>query len=410
MCLIVASRAFIGSLAPLLIVAFVCADQPSSVATLVFSESHKTSSHNKYLKDVAWIDATRVVFGGMHDHSSKASVPLTIARSFAGTRFSGFICATNLSKGTTEFETAGLPGVVDDIAISPDGNTIALCCRGSSNIPLFDVNTRTITRQLEGHQGGVTSLTFLPDGNTIVSVASTLHNSGVKGSELRIWNLKTGVGTQRWRRDDAFVSTVCVSNDGRYYAFGGAMHDSTQNEKGFVEIWSIKSITLEETIYYASRVDTIAFTARGTKILAGCSGWGYKPPTRFDATLNFYEIPTKKLTSINIADWWRPRRQTVRFGKIGISPDDKYLAVPLGCWKLGGTWGELRVWNIDKNAIEEAIPFSAQSHDPVTAASFSSDGRTLLATSERELLNWEITKKPSDVTVTDAVQKKSGKP
>jgi WD40 repeat protein len=74
-------------------------------------------------------------------------------------------------------ETAGgkvvfsvsLPAEAGDVALSPDGQTLAAVGGGRPVIDLWDVKERRLLRRLRGHLDRVTALAFTPDGRRLVS-------------------------------------------------------------------------------------------------------------------------------------------------------------------------------------------------------------------------------------------------
>ena len=86
------------------------------------------------------------------------------------------------------------------------------------------VESPNMVLRLEGHQGRVQSLAFLPDGRRIVS--------GSADHTVRIWNLETGqtiVGPLAGHRSG--IPSLAVSPDGRFIASGS--YDGT------VRIWDL---------------------------------------------------------------------------------------------------------------------------------------------------------------------------
>ena len=92
--------------------------------------------------------------------------------------------------------------------VSPDGKNIATASWDSS-IAVTPLDGG-MSRRLEGHQGNVNGVGFLPDGNTLVSVGYDLT--------LRIWPQQ---GSPRIIKLDAPLNTLSIAHDGRMAA-GGA--------------------------------------------------------------------------------------------------------------------------------------------------------------------------------------------
>ena len=68
--------------------------------------------------------------------------------------------------------------MVSSVAYSPDGKTIS---SGSSDkiIRLWDAETRTLLKTLEGHTDKINSIAYIPDGKTIVS--------GGDDTSIKLW-------------------------------------------------------------------------------------------------------------------------------------------------------------------------------------------------------------------------------
>ncbi|MBD3168514.1 MAG: T9SS type A sorting domain-containing protein [candidate division Zixibacteria bacterium] len=62
---------------------------------------------------------------------------------------------------------------VYDVAISPDGSTVA-ACGSDDNIKVYDVNNGNLIATLAGHSGDIISLDFSPDGNYFASAARNI--------------------------------------------------------------------------------------------------------------------------------------------------------------------------------------------------------------------------------------------
>src|SRR5262249_37156248 len=76
------------------------------------------------------------------------------------------------------------PGVLSDIALSPDGKTLASCAEGA--VHLWDVGTGEEIAFADGHQAKVISVAFSADGKTAASIA--------RRGAIRRWDAVTGEG------------------------------------------------------------------------------------------------------------------------------------------------------------------------------------------------------------------------
>src|SRR5262249_51420546 len=87
-------------------------------------------------------------------------------------------------------------GMVDSVAFSPDGKSVAGACVG--RIYLWDVKTRQVIRQWRAPSGWsfINTVAFSPDGKTLAAGASTSGTSDADNPVV-LWDIATG---QRLRR------------------------------------------------------------------------------------------------------------------------------------------------------------------------------------------------------------------
>ncbi len=72
--------------------------------------------------------------------------------------------------------------MVEDVAFSPDGKTLALAsCEGT--VQLWDVANGKLLETLKGHSSAVSAVVFSPDGRTLAS--------GGSDQTVRLWNVET---------------------------------------------------------------------------------------------------------------------------------------------------------------------------------------------------------------------------
>ena len=100
------------------------------------------------------------------------------------------------------------PDVAFDIKFSPDGKTLAIA-RGATDptqqfgrIELWDADTGSLRRVIQGFDGPVRSITFTPDSKTIISGSLEYHpaklqqkatsRNGDVSSEVKWWDVTTG--------------------------------------------------------------------------------------------------------------------------------------------------------------------------------------------------------------------------
>ena len=128
-----------------------------------------------------------------------------------------------------------LPDLTDNVnamKFSPDGRLLAIArgVRDDNRVDLWDTQTGALQRTIRGFDGPVWSVSFSPDGHTLLTSSSGIHRDKIaeKGSarngrpfvELKWWNAQTGEFKQRFelRDEDLMSITATYSPDGKFLA------------------------------------------------------------------------------------------------------------------------------------------------------------------------------------------------
>ena len=112
-------------------------------------------------------------------------------------------------------------GSIKQIAYSPNG--MYLAAAGSIGIWIYDMTTYREVALLTEYTGPISSISFSPDGRTIVS--------GSDDGSVRLWDVFSGKHIQTFTRNANRVLSVCFSPDGKMLASGG--DDTSEEGPGF---------------------------------------------------------------------------------------------------------------------------------------------------------------------------------
>ncbi len=101
--------------------------------------------------------------------------------------------------------------LVDSVAFSPDGRTIA-SASGDNIIQLWDVDTGELLRRLKGHKDWVFRVAYSPDGDTLASGG---------GRNINLWDADRGEHLQTLEGHTSGIRSVVYSPEGGTIASGG---------------------------------------------------------------------------------------------------------------------------------------------------------------------------------------------
>jgi RNA polymerase sigma factor (sigma-70 family) len=262
------------------------------------------------------------------------------------------------------FGARGRP--VSALAFSPDGKVLATGESAAvgvqpnqpefslSSIRCWDVATGQRLRELKGHTGGVTAVSYSADGTKLLSAShdATLRSwdvaTGLEGRSIQVVDNMAGP----FFSDDQVkgvnyggILSAVYSPDGKWIASGS--HDGT------VHLWDAVTGAELHTLHGHGRgVTTLAFSPDGKRLASG--SW--------DLTIRVWDpLRGKPLQP------WQGHDGTVR--NLALSPDGRLAAV--ACEDR-----TVRVWSL---ATNQQIHTLRGHTDFVYAVAFASDSRTIFS-------------------------------
>lgn len=179
------------------------------------------------------------------------------------------ITAENANR-LTEILRIGRGIVTGDVAISPDGSTLAVA--SSIGVWLYDFNALEAEPSLlEGHRSRVWGVAFSPDGTRIASASGEYpeanYTTGLADNTVRVWDVDTGEQLVVLEGHTDTVLGVAYSPDG--------MHIASGSNDGTIRVWDAGTgESLAVLSGHNNRVRSITYSPDGTRITSGALSRG----------------------------------------------------------------------------------------------------------------------------------------
>ena len=252
-------------------------------------------------------------------------------------------------------------GSIESVTFSPDGNTIVSC--SGNNIHLWDSDTNQLLKTLKGHTESVNSVVFSPDGNIIVSAS--------EDRTIRLWNVNTSEHIKTLMGHTDSVSSVVFSLDGETIASGG--NDRT------TRLWNANTGELLKTLTgHIENVNSIAFSPEGKTIASGSGrlvylGGGEDQGTCVGQEIRLWNAFTGEHINTLIG-------HTSVVNSVVFSPDGNTIASGSGHWMgyegIYSAGEEIRLWNANTGELLKTLT----GHTVLVASVvFSPDGKLIVS-------------------------------
>ncbi|MBN1490381.1 MAG: hypothetical protein JXA69_10730 [Phycisphaerae bacterium] len=178
----------------------------------------------------------------------------------------------------------GSHGNVEAVAVTPDGRYALAGCRRDGILTAWDLATRKLAWQVEGHRGAVTGIAVTPDDGVV---------SAGKDETLAIWNPSTGECLARSTKASAIAErlglrlfglsfqhdTVLATPDGRFALTCGGTF-----QHGWIYIWGLPSLDyVGQLDGHSQGVEDLAITPDGRRVVSS----GY------DGTVRVWDFPSR---------------------------------------------------------------------------------------------------------------------
>ncbi|MDD5285969.1 MAG: caspase family protein [Desulfuromonadaceae bacterium] len=273
---------------------------------------------------------------------------------------------------------------ITSVTFSPDGNYLISGGNMKDSLKLWDIATGREIRTFIGDRDAIYSVAFSPDGRYLLS--------GGANHTINLWDVRTGKEMRAFkgRTKDDLINSVAFSPDGRYLLSGSS--DKT------LKLWDVATGGEIRTFAgHTGMVSSVAFSPDGRYALSG--SW--------DNTLSLWNISTGREVRTFTGRTGRSVTETVtkdgdpipaivlmlaeksmfnisapgRISSVAFSPDGRYA--------LSGSWDStLTLWDISTG--KEIKTFRGHK-DRVNTVAFSPDGSQIIsAARDNSIKLWDI--------------------
>jgi len=248
--------------------------------------------------------------------------------------------------------------VINCMSFSPDGKILASGLEDGTII-VWDAKNGIKKDVLKLHSSAIHSLSFSPDGTILASGSN----------EIRLWNIEIGKEKMKQNMCQSRINSLTFSSDGRTLVSGS--NDSA------IRFWDLK-MGREISYLHTKGYNGVVYSPNG-KVIASHS---YK-------TIFLLEVDTENEKQIIV-----PKGIILN---LAFSPDGKILASGI---KQNSDFESnlIKLWNV--KTTNEIACFKGRS---INSICFSSDGKTLAAGSEGEIVLWDVKTKKIKTTMNGGI-------
>ncbi|MBI2345115.1 WD40 repeat domain-containing protein [Candidatus Dependentiae bacterium] len=268
----------------------------------------------------------------------------------------------------TNITNNSLASVVNTVAISPNGNYLAVGM-ANNDVKILNPNTGAIVTTLSGHTASVNSVVFSSDGTKLATASAEATNN------IKIWSTSDWTNTQTLTHTSTGVNSLAFNSSGTLLASGATA--ATDN----LIIWQVSDwSTVTSKTHSTTGVLSVAYSADGTLLATGADD--------SSNTIKIWE--TSGWTNTQTLN-----QHTDSVTSVAFNPAGTLLA-------SASNDDLIKIWSTSSWTVSQTITASAGN---VNAVSFKNDGKLLAsAHADNSVRIWSTTDWSSIKTFADHTQ------
>nr|WP_322685973.1 caspase family protein [Nostoc sp. DedQUE07]MDZ8132322.1 caspase family protein [Nostoc sp. DedQUE07] len=243
-------------------------------------------------------------------------------------------------------------GTILSVAFSPDVQKKLVIGDSKGIVQVWEASSGRVLLFLQGHEDGVKSVAFSPDGQRIIS--------GSDDKTLRLWDLNGLPIGQPFVGHEDGVKSVAFSPDGQRIISGS--DDKT------LRLWDLNGLPIGQPfVGHEDGVKSVAFSPDGQRIISGSD----------DKTLRLWDLNGQSIEKFFVGHY-------SNVILVAFSPDGQCI--------VSGSWDMVHIWDVNGQPIEQ---FFVTDKDRISSVAFSLDGELIVTGSNNNTMQlWDLNGQP----------------
>jgi WD40 repeat protein len=259
------------------------------------------------------------------------------------------VTGIDLNTLETKYSQPSRVNPFSDIAFSSDGDFFAVCSKNT--VIIYETSTGNIVRTLSESSSSLRDVAISPDNRIVVAVSDQDYT-------IKVWDLEEGSLIKEIGENVGAVTSVTFDPDNNFFVTGSILTDRV------IQFWDPETLELLHTSEkQPGYINSVQISDDGNKLIAAVRNY-----------VKVWDLMTKQET-LNL------KGPQLEINKIAISPDNRLVATA----NREGT-----IMIIDLNR-EEIVSILKGHEGWVQSVTFSPDGQNLYSGAEDKIVKvWDV--------------------